>query len=127
MNALVRLCLVFRIVSIETQAHRIESKVHKLNNTHSRPSQTSGRIDDKVIGTMTPSLPKQTSAWKKVRLLLWKNFLLQKRHWIQTAFDLFLPVLFTLLFVWDAQLENSSHKSTSDSNDCTDSLSNFTW
>lgn len=51
---------------------------------------------------MTPSLPKQTSAWKKVRLLLWKNFLLQKRHWFQTALDLFLPVLFTFMFVWES-------------------------
>lgn len=48
---------------------------------------------------MTLLLPKPTSSLEKVQLLLWKNFLLQKRHYIQTAFDVFLPVAFIFLFV----------------------------
>lgn len=48
----------------------------------------------------TASLPKQTNAFGKVRLLLWKNFLLQKRHRIQTLVDIFLPVVFFVFCAW---------------------------
>lgn len=48
---------------------------------------------------MTLSLPKPTSSLEKVHLLLWKNYLLQKRHYIQTLFDIFLPVVLILIFV----------------------------
>lgn len=52
-----------------------------------------------MMRPMTPpaaSLSNQTTAFGKVRLLLWKNFLLQKRHKIHTIVDIFLPVLFFL-------------------------------
>lgn len=48
-----------------------------------------------MIRPMTPpteSHPKHTSAASKVRLLLWKNYLLQKRHKVHTIVDIFLPV-----------------------------------
>lgn len=45
--------------------------------------------------------PKPINAIGKVRLLLWKNYLLQKRHYIQTLLDIFLP---GLIFVFCAFL-----------------------
>uniref|UniRef100_A0A182SRY3 Uncharacterized protein n=1 Tax=Anopheles maculatus TaxID=74869 RepID=A0A182SRY3_9DIPT len=34
-----------------------------------------------------------TSNWQKFVLLLWKNWILQKRHYIQTLFEILIPVL----------------------------------
>ncbi|XP_052897147.1 phospholipid-transporting ATPase ABCA3-like [Anopheles moucheti] len=34
-----------------------------------------------------------TSNWEKFVLLLWKNWILQKRHYIQTLFEILIPVL----------------------------------
>lgn len=48
----------------------------------------------------TATHPKHTNALGKVRLLLWKNFILQKRHRIQTLVDVFLPVLFFVFCAW---------------------------
>lgn len=56
-----------------------------------------------MIRPMTPptaSIPNQKSAFGKVRLLLWKNFLLQKRHKFHTIIDIFLPVCFFLFCAW---------------------------
>ena len=41
-----------------------------------------------------------TSNCKKFRLLLWKNYILQKRHPIQTVVQILLPILFVLLLLW---------------------------
>ncbi|XP_063592166.1 phospholipid-transporting ATPase ABCA3-like [Penaeus indicus] len=41
---------------------------------------------------------RKRSLWNKLVLLMWKNLLLRKRHWILTAFEILLPtLLFTLL------------------------------
>lgn len=56
-----------------------------------------------MIRPMTPltaSHPKRTNAVAKVRLLLWKNFLLQKNHRYHTIVDIFLPVLFFIFCAW---------------------------
>lgn len=45
----------------------------------------------------TASVPMHTNTFGKIRLLLWKNYLLQLRHPIQTAVDVLLPVLIFLL------------------------------
>lgn len=45
----------------------------------------------------TISAPRQTNTFGKIRLLLWKNYLLQLRHPIQTAVDILLPVVIFLL------------------------------
>lgn len=37
---------------------------------------------------------KMTSDWDKLFLLLWKNFLIQKRHKLQTVLEIGLPVIF---------------------------------
>lgn len=34
-----------------------------------------------------------TSAFEKFRLLSWKNWTIQSRHWIQTIFEVLIPVL----------------------------------
>lgn len=34
-----------------------------------------------------------TSSWDKFQLLLWKNWTIQKRHYIQTIFEILIPVL----------------------------------
>lgn len=41
---------------------------------------------------------RKRSLWNKLVLLMWKNLLLRKRHWVLTAFEILLPtLLFTLL------------------------------
>lgn len=53
--------------------------------------------------------PKEAGAWTKLRLLMWKNFLQQWRHRIQTAVELLLPILtmsLVLLLRW--QIEPST-------------------
>ena len=44
-------------------------------------------------------LDKNHSSWNKLKLLLWKNYLIQMRHKWQTVLELLLPVLFTLMLV----------------------------
>lgn len=62
--------------------------------------------------TMTsrqPSRPKQIGAFGKVRLLLWKNFLIQIRHWVHTIFDLLLPIGVFSLIIWIHSKTGKSH------------------
>lgn len=40
-----------------------------------------------------------TNAGEKFFLLLWKNWVIQSRHWIQTIFEIILPVLFASLLI----------------------------
>lgn len=40
-----------------------------------------------------------TTRWDKFKLLMWKNWLLQWRHKIQTIFEILIPVLFSALLV----------------------------
>ncbi|XP_071529902.1 phospholipid-transporting ATPase ABCA3-like [Panulirus ornatus] len=41
---------------------------------------------------------RQKSVWRKLVLLLWKNLLLRRRHWLLTSFEILLPtLLFTLI------------------------------
>lgn len=40
-----------------------------------------------------------TSKWEKFCLLMWKNWLLQWRHKVQTLFELLMPALFSMLVV----------------------------
>lgn len=51
-----------------------------------------------VLPIVTPM--KRTNAIRKVRLLLWKNHLLQRRHYIQTSVEILLPVLFFVFGAW---------------------------
>lgn len=41
----------------------------------------------------------RTTNWDKFRLLMWKNFLLQWRHKVQTVVEILIPVLFSALLV----------------------------
>ena len=34
-----------------------------------------------------------TTNWEKFKLLFWKNWVIQKRHYIQTIFEILIPVL----------------------------------
>ncbi|XP_046959913.1 phospholipid-transporting ATPase ABCA3-like [Vanessa cardui] len=53
---------------------------------------------------------KTAEAWTKFRLLMWKNFLQQWRHRIQTFLELFLPVLtMTLILILRQQVEPVKH------------------
>lgn len=47
---------------------------------------------------MSFALSKKITVAGKVRLLLWKNFTLQKRHYYQTIFDVFVPVVFFIFY-----------------------------
>jgi ATP-binding cassette, subfamily A (ABC1), member 3 len=40
-----------------------------------------------------------TTNWDKFRLLMWKNWLLQIRHKVQTLFEILIPVAFSGLLV----------------------------
>uniref|UniRef100_A0A182NHT5 ABC transporter domain-containing protein n=1 Tax=Anopheles dirus TaxID=7168 RepID=A0A182NHT5_9DIPT len=40
-----------------------------------------------------------TSSWDKLVLLLWKNWIIQKRHYVQTAFEVTIPVLACSLLI----------------------------
>jgi ATP-binding cassette, subfamily A (ABC1), member 3 len=36
----------------------------------------------------------------KFRILLWKNWIIQKRHWKRELFEIVFPVLLVILFTW---------------------------
>lgn len=38
--------------------------------------------------------------FRKIRLLLWKNCLIQLNHWFQLTIDIFLPVLLFVFFAY---------------------------
>lgn len=59
---------------------------------------------------MSLMLSKKMTTGGKLRLILWKNYLLQKRHYFQTFFDIFLPVIVFIFYVL-------LYKYTSDSSD----------
>lgn len=50
----------------------------------------------------------QMSTFDKLFLLLWKNYLLQIRHYIQTILDVILPLLIFLFCAW-IYSTNESH------------------
>ena len=39
-------------------------------------------------------------SFEKFRILLWKNWIIQKRHWKKGLFELIFPVLLVILFTW---------------------------
>lgn len=40
-----------------------------------------------------------SSSWEKFKLLLWKNWIIQSRHKVQTFFEIVLPVMFMSLLL----------------------------
>lgn len=46
-----------------------------------------------------PAQGNMTTKWEKFCLLMWKNFLLQRRHKLQTFLEIIIPALFSLLVV----------------------------
>lgn len=53
-----------------------------------------------MMASQKSSHPKQIGAFGKVRLLVWKNFLIQIRHKFHTVLDLLMPIVFFSLIVW---------------------------
>lgn len=52
-----------------------------------------------------------TSKVKKLKLLLWKNFLIQRRHLMQTVFEIILPIIFaSCLLVVRVMVDVEYHK-----------------
>ncbi|XP_065074349.1 phospholipid-transporting ATPase ABCA3-like [Ochlerotatus camptorhynchus] len=49
-----------------------------------------------------------TSDWEKFKLLLWKNWIIQKRHYVQTIFEITIPVLACSLLILVRGLVNPS-------------------
>lgn len=50
-----------------------------------------------------------TSRWSKFALLMWKNWLLQWRHKVQSLVEILLPVLFSALLVLIRSLVDPEH------------------
>lgn len=48
------------------------------------------------------------SDWEKFKLLLWKNWIIQKRHYVQTVFEITIPVLACALLILVRGLVNPS-------------------
>ena len=48
-----------------------------------------------------------TSNLQKFRLLLWKNYILQKRHILQTVLEVLLPLVFVVVLVLVRDIVNS--------------------
>ncbi|XP_045131214.1 phospholipid-transporting ATPase ABCA1-like isoform X1 [Portunus trituberculatus] len=59
-------------------------------------------------GTATGSNKRRKSFWRKLLLLMWKNLLLRRRHWLLTAFEILLPTLLFTLLVTIRVLPDSS-------------------
>ena len=53
---------------------------------------------------------KEPSWLTKLWLLMWKNVLLRKRHWVLTAFEIILPTLLFTLMVSIRVLPNSAFR-----------------
>lgn len=49
-----------------------------------------------------------SSDWEKFKLLLWKNWVIQKRHYVQTVFEIMIPVLACSLLILVRGLVNPS-------------------
>lgn len=47
-----------------------------------------------------------TSSWSKFTLLMWKNWILQWRHKLQTVIEILVPVVFSSLLVLIRSLVN---------------------
>jgi ATP-binding cassette, subfamily A (ABC1), member 3 len=47
-----------------------------------------------------PDNEKMTSRWQKFRLLMWKNYLITRRHLFQTILEIAIPVLLSALLVY---------------------------
>ncbi|MPC11279.1 ATP-binding cassette sub-family A member 17 [Portunus trituberculatus] len=56
----------------------------------------------------TGSNKRRKSFWRKLLLLMWKNLLLRRRHWLLTAFEILLPTLLFTLLVTIRVLPDSS-------------------
>ncbi len=57
---------------------------------------------------------EETSGWSRFKLLLWKNWVVQKRHKIQTLVEIALPVFFAslLVIIRDLAPADVSHNAT---------------
>lgn len=53
------------------------------------------------IDRATPTKPRQSGFGQKISLLLWKIYLMQKRHYIQTLVEISLPavLLFPVIYI----------------------------
>lgn len=97
-----------------------EYRVHKRNSLSSSYYTASTSIDtnesiqplndstatDNILIMGTNAAPpiygddyKMASNFDKFRLLMWKNFLLQYRHRVQTIVEILVPVLFSVILV----------------------------
>lgn len=57
-------------------------------------------FDSPCVVRIKESDRKITNNFDKFRLLMWKNFLLQYRHKVQTFIQILIPILFTTILVF---------------------------
>lgn len=53
-----------------------------------------------LVGTEDMALTSSTTNWDKFRLLMWKNYLLQWRHKIQSIVEIAVPIVLCGLLVF---------------------------
>lgn len=73
-------------------------------NDCTEPLNCETTASDNIIkmGTNAPPINderKMASNFDKFRLLMWKNFLIQYRHPIQTVLEIMVPVLFSVILI----------------------------
>nr|CAD7595200.1 unnamed protein product [Timema genevievae] len=57
-------------------------------------------LTPQYLSNLTPQNPTtMTGPWTKFRLLMWKNWVLQKRHPVQTLVEILAPVVFSVMLV----------------------------
>lgn len=74
-------------------------------NDCTEPLNSESTATDNIINMGTNAAPpmyedrKMATNFDKFRLLMWKNFLLQYRHKIQTVVEIMVPVLFSVILI----------------------------
>lgn len=72
-----------------------------LPNIYESSIEISNRMNGKEAKTIDEhEHRKMATNLDKFRLLMWKNFLLQRRHSIQTIVEILIPVTFGIILIW---------------------------
>uniref|UniRef100_A0A336MK43 CSON001010 protein n=1 Tax=Culicoides sonorensis TaxID=179676 RepID=A0A336MK43_CULSO len=77
----------------------MEIKLKILTRIHFEVITSEANSISKTSSMINKKYTMATNAWDKFLLLLWKNWIIQSRHIIQTIFEILLPILFTSILL----------------------------